>query len=87
MTMTRNAYEKEIFRAKKENFQDLLDYKKSLKGSTGIGSLTIRHDYDTDEYVLVCTSKSWASCIMESAAQMASQVVDLENYLKEAEKA
>lgn len=77
----------ELFRAKEEDFQKLLDYKKSLNGRIGAGCLTIKHDCDTDEYVLVHSEKSWAESIMESTAKSVPLMEDLENYLKEGERA
>lgn len=77
----------ELIRVKEEDFQNLLDYKKSIKGSIGTGCLTIKHDYSTDEYVLVHSEKSWAASIMENSLQMVPLMKDLEDYLEEGERA
>ncbi|MCM1045619.1 MAG: hypothetical protein NC417_08925 [Candidatus Gastranaerophilales bacterium] len=78
------AGEREIFRAKKENFQELLDYKKSFKGS---GCLTIKHDWNTGEYVLVHSDKRWAASIIENIVKMKSALENFEEYLAVEERA
>lgn len=78
--------ERELFRAKEENFQDLLDYKKSIKEKLSGGCTTVRHDYSTGEYVLVHTDKSWGTCITENAIQMTKLMEDFEDYLMKEEE-
>lgn len=75
------AREKELFRAKEEDFQELLDYKKSIKGKLGGGFTTIRHDYEAGEYVLVHIDKNWTAHIIESAAKMSGILEGLEDYI------
>lgn len=79
--------EKELFRAKEEDFQALLDYKKSIKGQLGGGSLTIRHDVTSGEYVLMHSDKTWARCILESTAKMTLLMEGFDRYLAEGERA
>lgn len=77
--MTLNRGEKEIFRAKEENFQDLIDYKKSFK--PGKGAVTTRKDFSTGEWVLIYCEKNWAGAIIESAAKSAQIMDYFEEYL------
>lgn len=79
--MTLNHGEKELFRAKEENFQDLLDYKRSIKGALGGGRLTVRHDLATGEWVLIHADRSWPGAIMENTAKLAPLMDDFEEYL------
>ncbi|MCM1327756.1 MAG: hypothetical protein NC243_11275 [Lachnoclostridium sp.] len=79
--------EREIFRAKEENFQELLNYKKNMKGQLSGGSLTIRHDLATEEYVLVHSDKSWAANIIGNTVKMGDALKDFEDYLAEGERA
>lgn len=82
--MKEMAREKELFRAKEEDFQSLLDFKKSIKGQLeGCGSLAIRRDWNTGEYVLVYSKKSFVAHILESAAKMAPLMEDFDRYLME----
>ena len=71
----------EIYRVKEEDFQKLLDYKETVKRSGGAGCLTIKHDWDTGEYILIHGEKGWARSIMESSTQAATMVRGLEEYL------
>lgn len=77
---------KEIFRAKEENFQDLLDYRKSINGKLG-GCTTIRHDFGTGDYVLVHSDKSFGAHVIEGAIRMSELMADFENHIKEELKA
>lgn len=81
--MKMEKLEKELFRAKAEDFQSLLDYKKSIKGSLGGGALTTRYDTETGEYVLIHRRGNWAANIIESSVKMGMIVEDFEKYLAE----
>lgn len=71
----------EIYRVKEEDFQKLLDYKETVKRSGGFGCLTIKHDWDTGEYILMHRAKSWAASIVESSVQTAALAKNLEECL------
>lgn len=79
--MTLNRGEKELFRVKEENFQELLDYKRSIKGTLGGGCLTTRHDLITDEWVLIHSDRSFPEAAMGSTAKLAPMMDDFEEYL------
>lgn len=79
--MTLNRGEKELFRVKEENFQELLDYKRSIKGTLGGGCLTTRKDFLTEEWVLIHADRNWAGAIMESTVKSAPLMDDFEEYL------